>query len=656
MSLKQAFFKPAARGALALALLAASHAACALGLGEIRVMSQPGQPLLAEIPVISSEPGELEQLRARLASPVIFERVGLARPSGLVSQLDFAVALSSDGKPVIRVTSAAPVDMPAVNFLIEVDWGQGRLVREYSALVGAPGAVAAAGQPQIQAPTPAPSNRIEAVPQRAQPLPPPVAEAPASAPAEPPAENAPTPAIAATPPSPPPALEPPPTPTPRPAPAIAAPTASSSGSVTVARGQTLSQIARSVQQSGTLDQTMIALLQANPQAFIGNNINRLRAGATLRMPTAEETEALASAEASAMVRRQISDWRQVRAPVPQPAGNTPAAPLVAGAAKPARAADARLEIAPPVANATQRAGTTSGTQAGGEGDMLAEQQLRQSREDLAARSAEVAELKTRVAELEKLKDQQSKLIAMKDSDLAAAQKRLADSQGAAAAGAPAWWWIGLALVVGGLLAWVGLRGRRGPRPTPVYRGPLEAPAPDPVPVEPVAAAAAEPEAPPAQAPAPAAAPASEPAAPRYTPSYAGGESRPGPVESPTPAPGTPAWMSPTAKPTWHTVDGPHPIEPRISPTVVPIATAAQSRPVPRPSPAVTPVPAPAARQADPVVPIAPPAASGRERLELAIAYLDLGDTEAARALLQQVSASDDPHAREEAGRLLRALG
>jgi pilus assembly protein FimV len=68
------------------------------------------------------------------------------------------------------------------------------------------------------------------------------------------------------------------------------------------------------------------------------------------------------------------------------------------------------------------------------------------------------------------------------------------------------------------------------------------------------------------------------------------------------------------------------------------------------------VPAPAARQADPVVPIAPPAASGRERLELAIAYLDLGDTEAARALLQQVSASDDPHAREEAGRLLRALG
>lgn len=84
--------------------------------------------------------------------------------------------------------------------------------------------------------------------------------------------------------------------------------------------------------------------------------------------------------------------------------------------------------------------------------------------------------------------------------------------------------------------------------------------------------------------------------------------------------------------------------------MVPISTATQPRPVARP----TPVPAPA--PSEPVVPIALPAASGRERLELAIAYLDLGDTEAARALLQQVSASDDPHAREEAGRLLRALG
>ncbi|HVK50765.1 MAG TPA: fimbrial protein FimV, partial [Pseudoxanthomonas sp.] len=115
-----------------LALVLLSSSALALGLGEIRVKSSPGQPLLAEIPIISTEPGELEQLRAQLASPATFERVGLPRPQGLVGDLEFNVALDEAGRPVIRVTSHAPVTVPVLNFLIEVDWGQGRLVREYA--------------------------------------------------------------------------------------------------------------------------------------------------------------------------------------------------------------------------------------------------------------------------------------------------------------------------------------------------------------------------------------------------------------------------------------------------------------------------------------------------------------------------------------------
>ena len=161
---------------LGLALL--SNAALALGLGEIKVKSQPGQPLLAEIPIISSEQGELEQLRARLASPTTFERVGLPRPQGLVNELDFSVALDEAGRPVVRVTSRTPVDVPAVNFLIEVDWGQGRLVREYSALVSAPGTLAAASQPVIDAPVAAPTDTI------ARPAQPVVATPPESVPAE----------------------------------------------------------------------------------------------------------------------------------------------------------------------------------------------------------------------------------------------------------------------------------------------------------------------------------------------------------------------------------------------------------------------------------------------------------------------------------------
>ncbi|MDA4569709.1 hypothetical protein, partial [Escherichia coli] len=66
--------------------------------------------------------------------------------------------------------------------------------------------------------------------------------------------------------------------------------------------------------------------------------------------------------------------------------------------------------------------------------MLGNEQLRQAKEDIATRDAEIGDLKQRVAELEKLKEQQQSLIAMKDNDLAAAQQRLAQAPGAPGAG------------------------------------------------------------------------------------------------------------------------------------------------------------------------------------------------------------------------------
>ncbi|MDP1183771.1 hypothetical protein, partial [Klebsiella pneumoniae] len=77
-----------------------------------------------------------------------------------------------------------------------------------------------------------------------------------------------------------------------------------------------------------------------------------------------------------------------------------------------------------LASDAAHAGTTTGTAAGSEGDMLGNEQLRQAREDIATRDAEIGELKQRVADLEKPKEQQQSLIAMKDNDLAAAQQRL----------------------------------------------------------------------------------------------------------------------------------------------------------------------------------------------------------------------------------------
>ncbi|WP_425522704.1 type IV pilus assembly protein FimV, partial [Xanthomonas phaseoli] len=148
------------QGIGALLLMACSGAAMALGLGDIRVLSKPGQPLVAEIPVISNEPGELDNARVALASATTFARVGLQRPQGLVSNLQFQFAQDARGRAVIRVTSSQAVDQPAINFLIEVEWGQGRLVREYSALVDAPNTAAAIAEPAIEAPRAGSSNAI----------------------------------------------------------------------------------------------------------------------------------------------------------------------------------------------------------------------------------------------------------------------------------------------------------------------------------------------------------------------------------------------------------------------------------------------------------------------------------------------------------------
>ena len=137
----------AARALLFALALAVASPAFALGLGRIVVKSAPGQPLLAEIPVVAADPSELGNLQVRLASPETFRRVGLPAPDAATANLRFTVAVDGRGQPVIRVTSAAPLRQPLLTFLIEVDWGAGRLVREYSALLEAPSSLAAPAQP-----------------------------------------------------------------------------------------------------------------------------------------------------------------------------------------------------------------------------------------------------------------------------------------------------------------------------------------------------------------------------------------------------------------------------------------------------------------------------------------------------------------------------
>ena len=411
---------------LTMLLALAAAPAWALGLGQLQLKSKLGEPLLAEIPVISADPMELQDLEARLAAPETFLRVGLPLPDKMVSDLKFALAYDAAGKPLIRVTSPGPVAMPMLTFLLEVDWGEGRLVREYSVLLAEPDAVAAATQPTIEAPVAAPSNTIvrDAEPVATTPM-------PAPAPVRPTPVPAPTPAPVAS--------------TPAPAPVA------NVGSRTVAPGDTLSGIAAELRGPGqSLESVMAALLRANPDAFINNDPNLLRRGATLAAPDAAAIAQAGQDGSARALQSQVAGWRsnlgrsRAAVDVASAASNAPAR-VAAPVAKPRAVSDARLEIMPASASATSGKGTRSGN--GGEGDAEMTQQLQEARETIATRDAEVNELKSRVAELENLQKQQAQLIQMKDGQLASAQQQLntrqqAEPQPAAAvAGQPMWIWL-----------------------------------------------------------------------------------------------------------------------------------------------------------------------------------------------------------------------
>ncbi len=650
---------PSLKIALALALALVSASAAALGLGQIEVKSRIGQPLLAEIPIISSDPAELEELRAGLASPETFARIGLPAPQGTVAALQFQPALDNAGRPVIRVTSTAPVNEPLLTFLVEVDWGQGRLVREYSALLDTPRTVSAPVQPSITAPVIAAPNVIERpvppAPVVAAPIPPPTTPVPAPV-AEP---RRPDNSIATA----------PPRPVAPPIDAAPAPMAASQYGP-VKSGESLSQIVGQLDNAGglSLEQSMIALLRANPDAFIAGNINQLKQGAVLRLPPPSETADVDAREAMALVRGQVRQWRQARTTAsPQPAAGVDSAsvasrtPPIPTAAVPRREASARLEIVPPGASRATRAGTQSGISAGGEGQML-RQELQQTKESLAARDAELRELKGRVADLEKLQADQQQLLALKDSDLAAAQQRLAASNQNPAAPAPAptpadssaavptesppqsilpWVLGGVGVLVVVLLLGAWLMRRRA-KPTPGFRPPAATTT--------------------SLADAFGRAPAKTQAAadvPLSSPQSALADAMAPPVRNTTSAPGPRSRSAKASKPASST---PAPAE---------LATAAAAHRAPQPLPharaEVTPAPAwhnGAAKSSTPAGPsaasaVSPAAAAAEpsvgERLELAQAYLDLGDHDSARQLLREVAASGDQSARQRASRMLREL-
>lgn len=382
---------------LAGAFLVASTAVSAAGMGRLTVLSGIGQPLRAEIDLVSVQKDELGTLSARVASPDAYQQVGIEYNAALPS-VKLVIDKRPGGQPFILITSTQPVSEPYLDLLVELTSATGKLSREYAVLMDPVGAPTAAAATLAQGKQPAePAKPVEKTAPRRE-----VAEV------------------------------------------VAAAGASGESYGPIKAGETLSGIARA-NKSGdvNLDQMLVALFKSNPQAFAGKNMNRLRTGAILRMPDASELSATSAADASKEVKLQAANWHAYRQ---QLAASAPAAPDKSPQQDVSGRVSASVEgnIAGRSADDVLRLSKADGggaiktaTGGGGKVTKAALDRVRAMEEELTARDKALQEANERVQMLEKSVSDMQRLLEIKSAGGAQMQNESAAKAQATAAPAPA---------------------------------------------------------------------------------------------------------------------------------------------------------------------------------------------------------------------------
>lgn len=397
---------------LASFLVSLPTGAYALGLGNIQLSSALNEPLHARIPLLSLEKGDLQDLKVSLGTSTQFTRAGLERPF-VLSKLRFKVEKGPHGRPYISVTTRGPIAEPFLDFLLEVDWPQGRVVREYTVLLDPPvygSAMQRSVRPAVSTRQPSSSSRSAAGDTVAHASG--AGEAPAAAASGRQTESS------------------------------AGPAAQSYGPVKTT--DTLWSLASRYRPDGrvSVQQMMLAMVRANPDAFVDGNVNGLKAGAVLRIPELRNIESLSQEEALAEVKRQYAAWAQERpAPTPQaaqapskapegasvPSTKTPAArpddPAAGGGSSDQ---NGKLEV---LAAGSQEDGTGSASPQ----TTLAElrNKLKLAQEQIDSQKREKEELSSRLQQTEALVKDLKRLVDLKDQSLAVLQQKLAAQQSGA---------------------------------------------------------------------------------------------------------------------------------------------------------------------------------------------------------------------------------
>ena len=350
-------------------LVIAPRLVTALELGPIEARSALYEPLDARIGIDGIQSGDLDALKVVLGSPAQFELAGVARLQHL-ELLEFTLVKQDDGGGYIRVWTDEPIIEPSLTFLVDVDWPRGRAVRGYklhlSAAVGTAGASSSrrtAGQ------------------------------------AEPESESGDS----------------------------AAPSASPPAGTTygpVRSSDTLWSIAARFRpdKSISVQRMMLAILEANPQAFAIRNVNALNAGAILRIPPLDEIGSDDANEAVAEAKNQHSAWKEYRE------GGRPAAAPATPESRPAPTGRVEVvspETSPRVAGLTEDADASA-----------LRNQLALAIEEADTERRQSSELKLRLGEAEDQIRKLSRLVDFKNDEIAALQAEVQATAEAKPAPAP----------------------------------------------------------------------------------------------------------------------------------------------------------------------------------------------------------------------------
>ena len=351
----------------------------ALGLGDMTTHSALNEKFKADIALISVKKGQIDTLKATLAPASVFNRLGVERTLFL-TRLKFRPMRLKNGKAVIRVTSSEPIREPFLDFFIKLDWPNGQAVKEYTALLDPPSLtrrraekIAAASAQQSSGAAASRSAgdqtivRAASRPQR---------------------------------------------------------TASDGEYGPVAANETLWEIADDLRPQGiSIHQMMMALYQANPHAFLNNNINLLKKGQVLKVPSADEIT-IGRREAIAEFQQQASGGA-----APAASENAPAATATAseesaetasgeeeGKLQIASATDEQREAGQAVSDLEVETGSTDLRQQ----MLILEEQAETARQEATLMRSQVEELQQQLSDTQRL-------LELKDEELARLQESLAQT-------------------------------------------------------------------------------------------------------------------------------------------------------------------------------------------------------------------------------------